>query len=173
MLVSLFAAALAFTSPAPEAPDGISCILDQTSPQDQSLVGNGILAGTDLANGEIADRIGLYVAGCVQRHGWDEARALQLSILSVNAMARNVALQRLDGAGIEVAALDRWFDSQTEDFRTRAFLEMTDEEATPVLETLEATSIPLALLEQHAELVGGYLSTRVLMFRAERGLPLD
>jgi len=172
-MLSLIAAALALAAPAGTLSEGADCILGQTSSEDASAIGSDILSGRNAATGEIGERMTAHVAACVERFGWDEAEAVRVSTLSVTAMARAVALERLAAAGIDAAAIDRWFDAQSEAFRTRAFIDMSEEEAVPVLETLAEHTISAEQFEQNAELIGGYLASRVLVVRAERGLPIQ
>jgi hypothetical protein len=172
-MLSLIAVALAIAAPPETLAQGPGCLLGQTSAEDASAIGDAILAGRDAAAGEIGARMTAHVAACVEHFGWDETETVRATTLGITAMARTVALERLADAGIEAAALDRWFDAQSEAFRTRAFIDMSEEEAVPVLDTLAEQTISAELFEQHAELIGGYLAARVLVLRAERGLPLQ
>jgi hypothetical protein len=172
-MLPLIAAALALAAPSGTLAEGADCVLGQTSAEDASAIGSDMLSGGSGATGEIGERMTGHVAACVERFGWDEAQTLRVSTLSLTAMARGVALERLAGVGIDAAALDRWFDAQSEAFRTRAFVDMSEEEAVPVLETLAENTISAEQFEQNAELIGGYLASRVMVVRAELGLPLQ
>jgi hypothetical protein len=173
MLPVLFAAALAVAAPPAGVVEGVACVVDQTSPADIDWVGGQILAGQDLGDGAQMGRLTEHIAACIDRYGWDEPLALQVSTLSVSQMARTIAVRRLSAAGIEPAALDRWFAAQSEDFRTRAFVTMSEEEAAAVLESLAPGTLSPELFERHGELVGGYLASLVVAARIERGLPLE
>jgi hypothetical protein len=173
MLSVLIAAALSAASPNASAADDAACVTDQTSAEDSAWVGERVLAGQDLGNSEQLERLGGYVQACIQRLGWDEERAVRASTLSISQMGRTSALRRLSAAGIDHAALDRWFAAQSEEFRTRAFVEMRDDEATAIVETLAPAALSPELFERHSELVGGYLASLVIAIRVERGLPIE
>jgi len=173
MFSVLIAAFMTVAVPPASAAEGVACVTEQTSAEDVAWVGDHILAGQDLADGEQVSRLTDHLAACIQRFGWDEAHALRVSTLSVSNMGRTVALRRLAEAGIDHAALDRWFAAQSEDFRTRAFVDMGENEATAVLETLAPGTLSPEMFERHGELVGGYLASLVVALRVERGLPLE
>jgi len=173
MFPVLIAAAMTVATAPASAAEGVACVTDQTSAEDVAWVGERILAGQDLADGEQVSRLSDHLAACILRFGWDEAHALRVSTLSVSEMGRTIALRRLAAAGIDHAALDRWFTAQSEDFRTRAFVDMSEDEASSVLETLAPDTLSPEMFERHGELVGGYLAALVVAFRIERGLPLE
>ena len=169
----LIAAAMTIAPPVASASEGVACVTEQTSADDLAWVGDHILAGQDLGNGEQVGRLTDHLAACIQRFGWDETHAVRVSTLSVSNMGRIVALRRLAAAGIDSAALDRWFAAQSEDFRTRAFVDMSEDEASAVLETLAPATLSPELFERHSQLVGGYLASLVVAFRVEHDLPLE
>ena len=173
MFSLLVAAALAVAAPASGITEGVGCVIDQTPAEDIEWVGEHILAGQELAEGEQLSRLSEHIAACIERFGWDEADALRVSTLSVSQMSRTIALRRLASAGIDPASLDRWFAAQSEDFRIRAFVAMTEEDAAAVLETLAPGTLSPEMFERHGELVGGYLASLVIAARVERGLPLE
>ena len=167
------AIALAVAAPPAGAAEGVTCVIDQTSPADIEWVGDKILTGQDLSDGAELGRLTEHVGACIERFGWDEAQAFRISTLSVSHMARTIALRRLAAAGIDPAALNRWFAAQSEDFRTRAFVTMGEDEAAAVLETLAPDTLSPEMFERHGELVGGYLASLVVAARIERGLPIE
>jgi hypothetical protein len=170
--LSIAAALFLSASTAASGPD-VACVLDQTSAEDVAAIGGEVLAGAAVEEGGVGDRLSRHIATCIERFGWDEAQSIRVSTLSITAMARSVALERLGAAGIDVARLDRWFDGQSEAFRTRAFVDMNEEEAAATLDTLAGQALSAELFERNAELIGGYLAARVLALRGERGLPLE
>ena len=173
MFSVLLAAALIAAAPPAGATEGVSCVIDQTPAEDIEWVGDHILAGQELTEGEQLGRLGEHIAACVERFGWNEADALRISTLTVSQMSRTIALRRLASAGIDAAALDRWFAAQSEDFRTSAFVAMSEDAATAIIETLAPDTLSPEMFERHAELVGGYLASLVIAVRVERGLPLE
>ena len=169
----LIAAALILSPSAAASGQDVACVLDQTSAEDVASIGGEVLAGAAVGEGSIGDRLSRNIATCIERFGWDEAKTIRVSTLSITAMAHRVALERLGAAGVDVGRLDRWFDSQSEAFRTRAFVDMAEEEAAATLDTLAGNAVSAELFERYAELIGGYLAARVLALRGERGLPLE
>ena len=173
MFPVLAAAALIAAAPPAGITEGVGCVIDQTPAADIEWIGDQILAGQDLGEGEQLGRLAEHIATCIERFGWDEADALRVSTLSVSQMGRTIALRRLASAGIDPASLDRWFAAQSEEFRTRAFVAMSEDDAAAVIETLAPGTLSPETFERHAELVGGYLASLVVALRVERGLPLE
>jgi hypothetical protein len=173
MFPVLVASLLAIAAPPAGVEEGLACVIDQTSPEDIDWVGAHVLAGQDLAHSEQLGRLSAHLADCSERLGWDDAHALRVSTLSVSQMGRTVAVRRLADAGIDSASLDRWFAAQSEDFRTRAFVDMSEDDAAAVIETLAPDVLSAEVFERHGELVGGYLASLVVALRIERGLPIE
>ena len=169
----LIAAALFLSASTAASNPEVACVLDQTSAEDVAAIGGEVLAGANVGENGVGDRLSRHIATCIERFGWDEAQSIRASTLSITAMAHSVALVRLGAAGIDVGRLDSWFDSQSETFRTRAFVDMNEEEAATTLDTLSGQAVSAELFERNAELIGGYLAARVLALRGERGLPLE
>ena len=172
MISFLIAAALAAQA-RPDLSNGVACVIDQTAQEDAASIGAEVLAGRDIANSGAFDRLTAAIRTCNERLGWNDALGLRVSTVSVSEMSRSGALERLAAAGIDADALDRWFDSQSEDFRLRAFFDMADDEAAGALETLVPDTLAMDVFERNSELVGGYLASRVILLRAERGLPFE
>jgi hypothetical protein len=172
---AMIVAALAGTAPNVTDAEGVACVVERTLPADRLAIAESALgAGEARARSvEAEDRFSGHLAACAERFGWDDAQGLRISTLGIATMVRDAASARLAGAGIDRAALDLWFDRQSEDFRTRAFRDLAEEEAGATIMTLENGVLAPGLLEAHADLIGGYLAMRVLAERLARGLPVD
>ena len=155
--------------------DGVACVMDRTSPADRLAIAEGAL-GPERPPGppsEAENRLGDHLIACADQHGWDEPQILRVSSLAIAGFVRTVAQERLVGAGIDVAALDRWFDRQSDEFRTTAFHSMPEDRVDAALLTLEGDVMPAELLDAHAEIVGGYLAMRIIFIRVAAGLPIE
>ena len=153
----------------------MDCVVEQVSAGDRLAIAEAALSESprDPQATEAEERFSTYLADCAQLYGWDEAQILRVSALGISRLVREVARARLAGAGIDGAALDLWFDRQSETFRTTAFHTMDEAEFEAAFMTLQDAVVAADLLDAHAGLVGGYLAMRVLAVRAERGLSVE
>ena len=171
----LIVSALAAASPAAADAEGVACVMERTLPADRLAIAESAIGGeaAQARAAEAEDRFSGHLAACAERFGWDDAQGLRVSTLGIATMVRDGAAARLVGAGIDTAALDLWFDRQSDAFRTRAFHDMAEDETGAAIMTLEDGVLAPGLLETHAELIGAYLAMRVLAERIARGLPVE
>ena len=172
---AVIASALPPGGPSSGDGEGVDCVVGRVSAADRLAIAEPALSDTPDQAGavEAESRFSDHLVACAQLHGWDDAQILRVSTLGVSRLVQDVARARLAGAGIDGAALDLWFDRQSEEFRTTAFHTMDEAEFEAALMTLQDSVMAADLLEAHAGLVGGYLAMRVLAVRVERGLPIE
>jgi hypothetical protein len=177
-LIKILAAAALFGAavPARAAPaDDATCVLEAVSPADRAtmigqLLRNGTARPTP-AETDIQRRFSLRVLDCARERGWDMQRSMLMSAYAVSVVVRDELRPRLAAAGVDVAYLDRWFEGQSETYRTTAFLTMSGQESERALRTLPGQQLPRRLFRDNRAMIGFYVGSRAMIERADRGLP--
>jgi hypothetical protein len=171
------AALLGVAAPAPAAPaDDAACVLEPVSASDRAAMVGQLLrdgmARPTAAETDANQRFSLRVLACAQERGWDMQRAMTVNTYASSVVVRDELRRRLATAGVDADHLDRWFEGQSEAFRTTAFLTMSDRETDRALRTLPGPQLPRRLYRRNLLVIGVYIGSRALIERTDRGLPL-
>ena len=162
-----FAAALLALAQSPVSSD-VGCILDSVPAEERSLLARDTLAQPRTP---VTGRFDEAVGACALDRGWEADQAGTFAGWAAAIILRDDAAKQLSGAEVQVGAIDRWFAAQNVAVRTNPVLEE------PVMETLmdalieRGTAEPV--LEAQAETIGVYVGARIMIERAQRGLPLN
>lgn len=171
------AALLGVAAPARAAPaDDATCVLEPVSANDRAtmvgvLLRNGMARPT-AAETDVQQRFSQRVLACAQERGWDMQRALTINAYAASVVVRDELRRRLATAGVDAAYLDRWFEGQSEAFRTTAFLTMSDRESEQTLRTLPGPQLTRRLYRGNRAIIGFYMASRAMIERTDRGFPL-
>jgi len=172
-MLNLMAMALLAAQPMAESVEELACVMDQVSPAEAGVIADDMLAGEGATTGAGFGGFVGHVTTCADRYGWDEARTVRISSATLGLIGTREFRRRLTAAGLDVAAIDAWFDEQDDEFRTQAFIDLDQETQEQDLATLFDGPVSEADGEAHAELIGGYLAARVVTLRVAQGLPLE
>jgi hypothetical protein len=162
----LFLASPALASPQEDA----ACIAGRLSAADVAAIVEESMAG---GSSEALARITPPLNACSEGRDWTPSRRADAAAYTIGLVDRTSLGQRLAAKGIDPAALDRWFSRQDVEFRTTAFMGMSEAAMTTVFETLAGHEVPAATLEREGPMIGGYLAALVIIERIERGLGLE
>jgi hypothetical protein len=89
----------------------------------------------------------------------------------VAALAARETAANLARDGVDVAAVDRWFERQNDQFKVGAFIDMNDDQAWAILYTLAGQEISRDLMERDRNLIRNYIQSKAATERNARGLP--
>jgi hypothetical protein len=163
--------ALLLASPALAGPrEDATCIVGKLSDADVATI---VAESTAGGSNEAVARLTPPLDVCSEGQNWTPRRRADAAGYAIGLVDSATLGQRLVAKGIDTAALDRWFIRQSLEFRTTAFLGMSEDAMTNVFETLADHEVPAATLERDGPLIGGYLAAHVIMERIERGIGLD
>ena len=174
-MFALTLAALGFAAiplPAGSVGEVASCVADRTIAADATHIADSAMSGEGLsADGEAIARLRQNVEHCTSASSANEEQTERAALLSVTLIAGRTFESRLASAGVDVSRLDSWFAAQSEEFRTRAFVDMDEQRAVQALQTVEGV-FSAELTESQARLIGAYVAARVMANRATGGFPL-
>jgi len=153
------------------------CVLGQISAADRDVISEHSLRQEQFPDA-VEQRLRAAVTGCAERLAPSTAELEGALTDVLTTLYIEMAGPRLQRAGIPVAGLDGWFDSQSERIRANYGADSMDDNemervTASMLQAMEARGVPAATMGEHGALVGGYLAARSLRFRVERGMPME
>ncbi len=171
MISTWIALALAAAQPGAESAEELACIIERITPAEASEIADNMIAGdsADTNDGGLLR----YLESCADRYAWDDARMERITTLTLGVVGQREFGRRLIANGVDVAAIDGWFDAQSEEFRTRAFFDLDESAQEDAVASLFAGPVSQAQGEAHSALIAGYIASRVIALRAAVDLPLD
>jgi len=167
-------------APAPASPTSIAgfdedarCIIEATSAPDRSEIAT-IAVRPELRESSTAyPRLIQRGAECGRRNGWSPSRSSQVGTYAVATILRDEYRVQLRAAGIDVAIVDAWFESLSDELRLNVFEESNAAAIGEQVRALEARNvIPTARLAAAGHMIGGYIAALSMVERARRGVPL-
>ena len=162
--------ALLLASPAvASAPEDAACVVGRLSAADVETIVDESLAG---GSNQAVARLTPPLDACSEGRDWSSRRRADATAYAIGIVDRTVLGRRLAAKAIDTGALDRWFARQSVEFRTTAFMGMSEAEMTATFETLSDHEVPRATLERDGHMIGGYLAALVIIERIESGLEL-
>jgi hypothetical protein len=165
-LTAMLLASPAFAGPREDA----TCIVARLSAVDAATIVDESMAG---GSSEVLARMTPPLDACSEGQSWTPDRRARAIAYAIGIVDREGLGRRLAGRGIDTGALDRWFTRQGIEFRTTAFVGMSDGAMSAVFDTLADHEVPAAVLEREGPTIGGYLAALVIIERMERGLDME
>jgi hypothetical protein len=165
-IVALLLASPAFAASREDA----ICIVGRLSAADVASIVDESTAG---GSNEAVARLVPLLDACSEGQNWTPRRRADAAAYAIGLMDAAILGQRLVAKGIDTDVLDRWFTRQSLEFRTTAFMGMSETAVNAAVETLADHEVPAATLERDGRMIGGYLAARVIMERIERGIGLE
>jgi hypothetical protein len=163
-------AALSLASPALAGPqEDAACIVARLSAADTETIVEESMAGEST---QTLARLTPPLNACSEGRDWTPRRRADATAYAIGVVDRTLLKRRLAARVIDPDALDRWFARQGVEFRTTAFVGMSEAAMTEVFETLRDHEVPSATLDRDGPMIGAYLAALVIMERIERGLGL-
>jgi len=164
-------AALLLASPGLAAPpEDSACIVARLSADDVTAIVENTLTG---GSSEAVARITGPLNACSEGQDWEPRRRADAAAYTIGVLGRRVLGPRLAARGIDSAALDRWFARQSIEFRTTAFMGMSEAAMGAVYQTLAGREVPAEAMERDGGMIGGYLAALVIIERIDRGLGME
>ena len=164
--IALLLASPAFAGPLEDA----NCIVGRLSATDVTTIVDESLAG---GSNESIARISPPLDACSEGQSWTPRRRAEAAAYTIALVDRTTLGQRLATGRIDTGALDRWFTRQSAEFRTTAFMGLSEAATAAAFETLADHEVPAATLERDGRMIGGYLAALVIIERIERGLGME
>ena len=144
----------------------VACVLAPLTPAERTEIGGG--AYGEPRREAVLGRLAAAGHECARRNGWPDARAEQIATVAYTILLRARGAALLQAAGIDPAAVDRWFDRQPEAARASASTDALDSEA--LARDLLRAGINPETVRSGAGVMGAYVAVRVAQERLRRGL---
>ncbi len=148
MFMNLIGLAAALLQPEPLDPD-LACIVDRITPAQRGAIVQEADSGRA---GPIRDALNQAAATCGRQRSWPPAFQNTVLRLAGSLILAEEAAAMLERQGIDPERIQRWYDSQTADFRARGEISPADGERLVQQLTAEGTA-PLTV-ERNANLIG-------------------
>lgn len=157
MLVNLMAIVGAFVQPEPLDPD-LACIVDRIAPVTRRALIEEVRSG---GRGEVHNAFDQAASACARQRGWQEELRTALLRLAGSLVLAEESAAMLEREGISAERIDRWYQSQTPDFRARG--EISPADGGRLVQQLIAEGIAVDALTRNGETIGLYVGALALI----------
>ena len=151
--------------------DDAGCIVSRLSDADITTIVDESITG---ASDRTMEVLLPQLQACSQgQGGWAPRRGADAAAYTIGVVVKDRLGHRLADHGVDVAALDRWYRSQSVEFRTTIFAGMTDAERESAFAAMVGREVSAGQMERDGANIGGYVSALMVMERIERGLGME
>ena len=178
MNMFLWATVLAAQSTPPTLPpiaDESRCIVDRLTSAERAAIFETFVDQKRGVTRHLKTKLGEAVVACSVVSRWTDKNALSQMGFAVADIAIDTLSTKLRAVDIDPGQLTRWFEAQSDLFRSSyGSRDMTDErldvETNRMLEELEKLGLPIAVVQKNGALVGHFLEAKVRSERLRLGL---